>query len=195
TNEKGIELYKGAFFDGSFNGNGVLNNSEGKPLYQGEFKNNVYEGEGTLFAADGTSLYKGFFKNNLLYPQGFLGISRTKLEEIEGKPTDINVDDDPTLPDALLSNYNDLQLSFILKLSPTNPKESSVMTVIISGTNLMTQIYAELKAGYTKGNIEDVGLKQPVNDDLYTMTYKIDDALFAFYFNSKDNTLNHLEIR
>jgi hypothetical protein len=193
-NEAGVVLYKGSFFGGKFNGIGDKSSDEGNLLYSGPFKDDLYQGIGTLFAVDATVLYKGFFEKDKLYPQGFLGISRTKLEDIEGKPTDIIVNEDISFPDSLISNYNDQQLSFILKLSPGNPKESYVSKMIITSTSLMALLHSELKEGYIKGDLEDVGLRQPVSAELYSITYKIDDFLFAFFYNSKDNTLSRLEI-
>jgi hypothetical protein len=193
-NEKGVALYKGSFFDGQFNGVGEKSNEDAVVLYNGQFKEGLYDGIGTLFALDGTALYKGFFTKDNLYPQGFLGISRIKLEEIEGKPTDINVNEDPMAPESLLSNYNDLSMSFVLKVSAANPKESSVSTVIISNTNLMSMIRSELSQGYVKGNLEDVGLRQTVSEDSYSITFKIDQALFAFFYAKSTNSLIRLEI-
>jgi hypothetical protein len=66
--------------------------------------------------------------------------------------------------------------------------------MIITSTSLMTLLHNELKEGYVKGDLEDVGLKQPVDELLYSVTYKIDDTLFAFFYNSKDNSFSRLEI-
>lgn len=193
-NEAGVSVYKGSFFAGKFNGTGDKSDGEGILQYSGPFKDGLYQGIGTLFAPDETILYKGFFVQDRLFPQGFLGISRTKLEAIAGDPSEITVNEDLSFPDSLISIYNDQQLSYILKLSSSNPKESYVSKMIISSTGLMTLLHSELKQGYVKGDLEDVGLRRAVNEELYSITYKIEDTLFAFFYNTKDNSLNRLEI-
>ncbi|MEJ8546929.1 hypothetical protein [Brevibacillus borstelensis] len=86
TTESGALQYKGAFANGLFHGNGELYSEKETLQYEGQFRKGAFDGIGTLFDKDEQPVYKGYFQEGQIYLPGFLGIAKSKLEDILEKP-------------------------------------------------------------------------------------------------------------
>lgn len=67
-----VQIYKGEFQDGEYDGDGVSYYGSGQIMYEGEFENGVYDGDGVLYFGDGQLQYEGKFKNGAYNGKGTL---------------------------------------------------------------------------------------------------------------------------
>jgi antitoxin component YwqK of YwqJK toxin-antitoxin module len=195
--EASLPIYKGQFTNALYHGTGETYFADGVTVnYKGKFKEGRMDGIGELFFEDGTLLYKGFFKSNQLYPEGFVGLSRSQLESMMGKPTEITVNEDPLI-ESLLATYHDNQMAFTLRISPSNPKESFVSAVELWGTKLTSQLKGELIApndSADKGIKEPVSFKEADGADMTKELTRKGDFLFEFTRNNRDSSIRQVVV-
>ncbi|WP_248926117.1 MORN repeat-containing protein [Paenibacillus hamazuiensis] len=210
--DQGMLRYTGTFAAGRYNGLGKLLESGGSPVYEGKFKDGLYDGLGTLFDKDGHPNFKGYFKNGLVYYPGFLGLPRSKLEEVLGKATEAAAltdghADEPAgiSPDSLTNvrlsmKYNDNGMTFLLNISEANPLENNVSAVQIWGSRLMQQLLGDLESAAAKkdksGNADEPipKLKEKMPDGTAVTTYLWDGYLYKCYFRPVDRKLTLIEV-
>ncbi|MTV50366.1 hypothetical protein GJ688_15455 [Heliobacillus mobilis] len=83
----GLPKYNGNFLAGAYSGTGTLFDENGHAVYTGEFTQGLYAGIGTLYHPDGKVIYKGYFDHGNIESAWFLGLSKKKVIEVLGDPT------------------------------------------------------------------------------------------------------------
>ena len=87
----GMKVYEGNYQNGMYHGKGTHFNEHGV-LYEGDFKEDRYHQLGTLFNNEGHTIYKGFFDEGAFAPWKFIGLVPSRIEEIYGEPSSLEVD-------------------------------------------------------------------------------------------------------
>lgn len=197
--ESGKLKYNGGFIAGDFSGEGEAFGEDGSSLYKGKFAVGLYDGLGQLLGKDGKPVFLGYFRAGKPDYTAFLGMSGAKIEELLGKATESTVVDQPTGEPELLLTYRNFQLSFLVRLSPADPKETYIAAVNVSNPESITSFATAFNEEYrklTKENPKQTALVKSdisVSADERREIYLKDNYFYRFLY-APANTLKELEV-
>ncbi len=153
----GLLQYEGEFYMGSRHGEGKLFSASGSLVYEGSFAKDRFNGFGITYGSKGEITYKGYFKDNLPIYEEFVGLPESRLKELLGEPSLIELPQGAANPGAvpdltqalskyqlamLLTSpglaakrfdYNEASFSLILETSEEEPLKYQVTRILLWG--------------------------------------------------------------
>ncbi|MFS0555406.1 MORN repeat-containing protein [Brevibacillus sp. 179-C9.3 HS] len=210
----GVTLYKGGFAEGHYHGAGELRSAEDALLYQGQFRAGAYDGIGVLYDKEGLPLYKGYFREGRIYLPGFIGTSKSKLEEIMGKP-----DDDapkqaegavtpPSEPQALEAQkaaettsspqkitYREMNMAFTLDPAPGHPGKQLVTAVHVYHPQIISIVKEDRDELDSKAAFVPKTSTSSVNRTQSITSYLVDPYLYLYFYQAEQNKPVQLDVK
>ncbi|WGV58592.1 hypothetical protein QIH01_24435 [Brevibacillus brevis] len=209
----GITLYKGGFAEGHYHGTGELRSAEDALLYQGQFRAGAYDGIGVLYDKEGLPLYKGYFREGRIDLPGFIGISRSKLEEIMGKPDDDTpkegegaaplpadqkapevppAKDTTLLPQKLA--YREMNMAFTLEPAPGHPSKQIVTAVHVYHPQVISIVQEDRNELDSKAAILPKTSSTYANRTGAITSYLVDPYLYLYFYQAQQKEPVQLDV-